>query len=391
MLGKAGAGKTPAAQAIAMAFAEYWILKANEGNDARPSFRLSNSLENLRGEPGLRTRPDILDDSDMSNIPLPKVKAFLDSSLTETFTVERWTTTKFVLNQLRIICDNRVHAEAEEGIKIGQDTIPFHVFIDYIKPAFHEKAQKEDIQACLKRAHFVVNMTEAVYVRPAGAGEAPVRIVRYPETETKEILRDFIAEEGKPIIAKMQEGCLEPPSDWLQKRQWCHDLLTYLIESNNPQIPRCRVVRRQPLFGGAPFTEELKPDLPDSGRSCVLLHDDSAACAQPGALEGDAAVPVTSAPAASGSNALPQLVPVKTEPRSPDRAAFSALKRHRTVIELDTPSPARPRPITSASLPDDDGFPLPGHADADVRMEEAEFHDWLRASSEERHGYRFWY
>jgi hypothetical protein len=131
MLGKAGAGKTPAAQAIAMAFAEYWILKANEGNDARPSFRLSNSLENLRGEPGLRTRPDILDDSDMSNIPLPKVKAFLDSSLTETFTVERWTTTKFVLNQLRIICDNRVHAEAEEGIKIGQDTIPFHVDLSH--------------------------------------------------------------------------------------------------------------------------------------------------------------------------------------------------------------------------------------------------------------------
>lgn len=131
MLGKAGAGKTPAAQAIAMAFAEYWILKANEGNDARPSFRLSNSLENLRGEPGLRTRPDILDDSDMSNIPLPKVKAFLDSSLTETFTVERWTTTKFVLDQLRIICDNRVHAEAEEGIKIGQDTIPFHVDLSH--------------------------------------------------------------------------------------------------------------------------------------------------------------------------------------------------------------------------------------------------------------------
>lgn len=90
MLGNAGAGKTPAAQAIAMAFSEYWILRAGHERELRPSFRLSNSLENLRGEPGLRERPDILDDSDMSSIPLPKVKAFLDSSLSETFTVERW-------------------------------------------------------------------------------------------------------------------------------------------------------------------------------------------------------------------------------------------------------------------------------------------------------------
>ena len=108
MLGKAGAGKTPAAQAIAMAFAEYWILRTNQEHELRPFFRLSNSLENLRGEPGLRERPDILDDSDMSNIPLPKIKAFLDSSLSETFTVERWTTTKFVLNQLRIM-ENHHH------------------------------------------------------------------------------------------------------------------------------------------------------------------------------------------------------------------------------------------------------------------------------------------
>jgi hypothetical protein len=45
--------------------------------------------------------------------------------------VERWTTTKFVLDQLRIICDNRDHAEAEEGIKIGQDTNPFHVDLSH--------------------------------------------------------------------------------------------------------------------------------------------------------------------------------------------------------------------------------------------------------------------
>ena len=362
MLGKAGAGKTPAAQAIAMAFAEYWILRANQEHELRPCFRLSNSLENLRGEPGLRERPDILDDSDMSNIPLPKIKAFLDSSLSETFTVERWTTTKFVLNQLRISCDNRVHAEAEEGIKIGQDTIPFHVFVDYIKPAFHEKAQKEDIQACLKRAHFVVNMNEAVYVRPAGAGESPIRLVRYPETQNRSVIRDFIAESGKPIIAKMLEGCAEPPADWLTKRQWCHDLLTHMIESNNPEIPRIQVIRRQSPFGGPLVTEEVKPVLPSSGRTCVLLsvenHADDGQKAQANhAGDGQEAPEL---PSGAQLVSLASAVRVKEEPKSPDRSTFRALKKQRAVIELDTPSPAKPRPAT---VLDDNGFPPPGHGE----------------------------
>ncbi|CAK8996450.1 unnamed protein product [Durusdinium trenchii] len=330
MLGNAGAGKTPAAQAIAMAFSEYWILRAGHEHELRPSFRLSNSLENLRGEPGLRERPDILDDSDMSNIPLPKVKAFLDSSLAETFTVERWTATKFVLNQLRVICDNRVHAEAEEGLKIGQTEIPFHVFMDYIKTAFHEKAQREDIQACLKRSHFILNMNEAIYVRPAGAGELPVRIVRYPETDNREVIKDFIAPEGKPIIAQMMEGNPTPPSNWLQKRQWCHDLLTYMIETNNLEIPPARTIRGRSLFGGTPSIQES-----------TLAASPEHAFDRPG-------VP---------------FLQVKQEPSSPDRARFPALKRMRTseVISLDTPSPAK-RCCASSRFAedDDDGFPQPG-------------------------------
>ena len=88
-LGNAGARKTPAASAIAMAFSEYWLLRSEDQEDKRPSFRSASSFDQLRGEPGIRERPDILDDADTSQQALPKLKAFLDGSLEEAYTVER--------------------------------------------------------------------------------------------------------------------------------------------------------------------------------------------------------------------------------------------------------------------------------------------------------------
>ena len=44
-----------------------------------------------------------------------------------------------------------------------------------------------------------------------------------------------------------------------------------MIESNNPEIPRIQVIRRQSPFGGPLVTEEVMPVLPSSGRTCVLL------------------------------------------------------------------------------------------------------------------------
>ena len=102
-MGLAETGKTPAAQAIAMSMSEYWVLRDGL-NDVAPSYRIAASLDQFRGEPGLKHRPDILDDADVSTIPPTKMKAFLDQSLEEAFTVERWTAAKFVRNQLRIVC-----------------------------------------------------------------------------------------------------------------------------------------------------------------------------------------------------------------------------------------------------------------------------------------------
>ena len=100
--------KTPVAQALSMAMSEYWLLVDQKDDEMLPSFRLAASLDQLRGDPGIKYRPDILDDADTSMVPVAKLKSFLDSSVAEAFTVERWTAAKFVRNQLRIICVPRL-------------------------------------------------------------------------------------------------------------------------------------------------------------------------------------------------------------------------------------------------------------------------------------------
>lgn len=349
-LGNAGAGKTPAASALAMAFSEYWLLQGGNEKQLQPSFRLASSFDQLRGEPGIRERPDILDDADMSQQALPKLKAFLDSSLDEAYTVERWTTTKFVKNQVRIICDNRVNGKAEDKLKPGDTTIPFNQFLDLIAPAFPEKAERQDILACLKRAHFVVNLDYATYVRPAGICESPVTIVPYREDECNRPITDFISSEGKKIIGRMKDGDKTPPKDWISKRQWCHDLLSLCLETNQ-QIPRIHTIIGRPLFGGERYRKEIKPKLPSSGRVCKP--------------------PESMLDFFTTTSAMPAPVRIKQEPGT----FQGSLKRfHTKIIDLDSPSPAKSRqrvvavecPEAPAECPEvpvsqDDGFPAVGH------------------------------
>eukprot|EP00971_Amphidinium_carterae_P082656 1635018-Amphidinium_carterae.1 len=79
-LGKAGCGKTPLANGLAMAISAFQITKL--GLDANPSSRTSNNLDFFRGEPGEKHIPFIWDDGDASKEDaegLPEaVKGFLD-------------------------------------------------------------------------------------------------------------------------------------------------------------------------------------------------------------------------------------------------------------------------------------------------------------------------
>ena len=74
-----------------------------------------------------------------------------------------------------------------------------------IKPAFHEKANLQDVTACLKRAHFVVNMNRATFIRKAGTSKDPVIRVPYMDG-----VRDFLSEEGNLLLAICRKATRPP-------------------------------------------------------------------------------------------------------------------------------------------------------------------------------------
>ena len=312
LMGLAEKGKTPAAQALALAMSEFWILVDDVAWNVKPAFRLCSSLGQLRREPGKKHIPDILDDPDMNVVPMPKLKAFLDASLEESFTVERWTASKFVRIQLRILCDNKIDENADKWIQPGQATIPHEVFLDIIAPAFPEKSSSQEKMALLKRSRWVVNASRACYVRKAGTGTNPVPLVSYQDGIT-----DFVADSGKALFNRMKCGDKLPPSDWLEKRQWSHDFVSMVIEKGlTPD--RTSITLERSLFDNSTRRVERKPDLPFSGRIVVdlestdLLHQAN----KPPAASGPATVPGMPAPSsASVPDTVPFTpVPIKTEP-----------------------------------------------------------------------------
>ena len=355
MMGLAEKGKTPAAQALALAISEYWILVDDMAWDVKPSFRLCSSLDQLRGEPGKKHVPDILDDPDMNVVPMPKLKAFLDASLEESFTVERWTTSKFVRNQLRILCDNKIDEDGDKWISPGHGTIPHEVFLDIIAPAFPEKSSSQDKMALLKRSRWVVNTNRACYVRKAGTGANPV-----PCTQYEGGIMDFIADSGKAILDRMKNGDKRPPSDWLENRQWSHDFVSLVLEKGRTP-ERTTVIIEQGLFDKTKRRVERKPDLPFSGRVVVDLESTDLVAPADG-TEHPASRPTKPAPAPWTP------VPVKKEP-----GVFASLSTASgsATIDLDTPSPrpaqAKRRRVhgDGPASEDGDGLPRVGEAPED--------------------------
>ena len=208
-----------------------------------------------------------------------------------------------------------------------------------------------------------MNLDYAAYVTPAGIGEGPIKIIRYPEDENHQQVTDFISTEGKKVIAQIKGGDNMPPPDWMKKRQWSHDLLTMCLETNKP-VPRIETVLGQGLFGGERVRKEVKPRLPNSGRLCApppsmlpagdLDQGPPSSVAPDLAARPSSSMTSTSAPAPS----MPRLIPVKQEPVEPK--SFLSLKRqHTKVIELDSPSP-RPKKPCTLSISQDEPIPACG-------------------------------
>ena len=157
-----------------------------------------------------------------------------------------------------------MNENAEPDLRQDQDYISFAEFLDIITPAFPDKSTRQDIMACLKRSHWIVNMNQAVYLRKAGVAAEDVPLVHRPSDAP-----DFISEDGKKVLGAMREGILTAPSAWLEKRQWSHDWLSLLLD-NRQMPPRAIAITGRGLFDGKKFNREEKAEMPFSGRMCSL-------------------------------------------------------------------------------------------------------------------------
>lgn len=181
-LGKANAGKTPVALTLAFAFSRWNIIYAH-GLDREPRCRSAPDLDFFRGAPGTVDTPFIFDDGDVQTQPVTKLKAFLDVGEEEAMTRERWGASKYVQGQLRIVCDNAFDQNADRDlppIPFGQasDTVPMHVFMDIVKPAW-PKTGFANVEALLKRASIIVNTERFVYLKLAASPNIQ-RFNKYP-------------------------------------------------------------------------------------------------------------------------------------------------------------------------------------------------------------------
>lgn len=244
-----------------------------------------------------------------------------------------------------------MNEKAEPDLKEDQDHISFAEFLDIIIPAFPDKSTRQDITACLKRSHWIVNMNKAVYVRKAGVAAEDVPLVHWPSDAP-----DFISEDGKKVLGAMREGILTAPSTWLEKRQWSHDWLSLLLD-NRQTPPRAIKISGLGIFDGKKFSREEKAEMPFSGRICSLPD-----------IPGDSSAPgLPSMPA--HMQAEKPVVKVKQElPDRPHTPRFNRLDStlSKGTIELDTPSPNPKRPKTvNAELDVHDQFPDFGEAPED--------------------------
>lgn len=122
--------------------------------------------------------PCIFDDGDLHEQKPKVLKAFLDPSLAQAMTRERWGGNKFIRGQARLGADNSYDEQAEPTDADWRDACGLPLakaaamkeafFLDMLKPAFPHGISKANIGAILKRCSIVLNTKNYVYVRLCG-------------------------------------------------------------------------------------------------------------------------------------------------------------------------------------------------------------------------------
>ena len=208
LLGEAGAGKTPLARAIANMLSRYW--------GGRGMFRSTTDLDFLRGVRGSKQVPVIADDPGINGVEIKKTKSFSDVSLGEAMSKERWSGVFFVQGQLRIVCDN-LYDPQQEPPNAGpflSNTIKHEEFLQIIAPAFPEGTSRQNVEAILKRAVFIVNSTEWLYWRKPGVEARDVSRIFLGEKKT------FLKDTSGPIMAAIKADEKYVPTGYADKIAW---------------------------------------------------------------------------------------------------------------------------------------------------------------------------
>ena len=137
---------------------------------------------------------------------MKKKKAFADVADEETMTRERWTNSKFVRHQLRIVLDNAYNPEAEPEDDLSEDalTIQHKDFFSMVRPALGN-ISVTDAMAILKRSAFVVFSEKFIYYRLPSQEPVSVKRIRWQKL-------DILLDSCKPTLKNFLEGGPAPTS-----------------------------------------------------------------------------------------------------------------------------------------------------------------------------------
>eukprot|EP00933_Yihiella_yeosuensis_P072374 TRINITY_DN80759_c0_g1_i1.p1 TRINITY_DN80759_c0_g1~~TRINITY_DN80759_c0_g1_i1.p1 ORF type:complete len:647 (-),score=98.99 TRINITY_DN80759_c0_g1_i1:552-2492(-) len=263
LLGQANAGKTPLSIIVSLMFSRHYIQKFAMEKDS--SMRTAPDLDFFRGNPGNISCPFVFDDSDIDQVNVAKLKAFLDVGEEEAMTRERWGASKFVMNQLRIAIDNK-YDEEKVNPNFPEDAVEQEVamqdLIAIIKPAFVNVAAP-DLDAILKRASLIVNTKQFFYVKLA---EVPT-VKRYRMPRLRNGLATLLTPQAGALLKSYkQDGVGPDPQKHLNDLHSEQKLLSRILSGRDPEpdIPEPGVfpVHVLPIANGhaeEPHAEEPPP------------------------------------------------------------------------------------------------------------------------------------
>jgi len=288
-LGVTQCGKSTGAKIVAFQMSAFAIDKHDRA-DLEPAIVTAKHLDFFRGEPGSKFKPAIFDDGLLNKQDVASSKAFHDPADPDALVWARYTASSFEPNQSRQSCANPFDSDAEptrgkmcDGVEYVQ-----HVeFMKMIRPAFHDEAAPEDIDAILRRAHVILGTKEYIYYRLANRSAVEVPRMPWPDKANP----DYLVPAARPIVAEWKKGRQTMPVNYHEDYIWSKALVARLM-SGGAAPPRTITVKGPSLGSSQMETiythatimpdAEMKRQVKREREQTFFKMNKSFACALPG-------------------------------------------------------------------------------------------------------------